>query len=101
MSGSIRQILRCGLASPRTFGDLGCSLKLWWLRPSRESREKQLAVVRFGSKADIETRQDDVRYYPKSGHCRTTLGCPLCANNGLMHRSKQQLHSITSSARAS
>jgi hypothetical protein len=29
------------------------------------------------------------------------LDCPLCANSGLMHRSKQHLYSITSSARAS
>src|SRR4030088_2666323 len=32
-SGSIRQTLWRGLASRPTFGDLGCSLKLWWLRP--------------------------------------------------------------------
>src|SRR5262249_48042438 len=32
-SGSIRQTLRRGLASRPTFGDLGCSLKSWWLRP--------------------------------------------------------------------
>jgi len=36
-SGSIRQTLRRGLASRPTFGDLGCSLKLWWLRPCHES----------------------------------------------------------------
>jgi hypothetical protein len=24
----------------------------------------------------------DVRFTPKSGHCRTTLGCPLCAKSG-------------------
>ena len=29
-------ILRCGPASRLTFGDLGCSLKLWWLRPCHE-----------------------------------------------------------------
>jgi hypothetical protein len=28
-----------------------------------------------------------VRYFPKSGHCGATVGCPLCANSGLMHRS--------------
>jgi hypothetical protein len=30
----------------------------------------------------------DVRFTPKSGHCRATVGCPLCARSGLMHRSK-------------
>jgi hypothetical protein len=39
-------------------------LKLWWLRPCRESREKQLAVVRFGSKADMCSAQADVRFVP-------------------------------------
>jgi hypothetical protein len=40
ISGSIRQTLRRGLASRPTFGDLGCSLKLWWLRPCHESDEQ-------------------------------------------------------------
>src|SRR5262245_17547460 len=35
-NGSTRQTLRRGLASRPTFGDLGCSLKLWWLRPCHE-----------------------------------------------------------------
>ena len=30
------ETLRRGLASRPTFGDLGCSLKLWWLRPCHE-----------------------------------------------------------------
>src|SRR5450759_2540159 len=33
-----------------------------------------------------------------SGQTRAQLDCPLSANSGLMHRSKQQLYSITSSA---
>ena len=41
--------------------------------------------VRFGSKADIEGRQSDVCFTPKSGHC--SPGCPLTARSGLMHRS--------------
>jgi hypothetical protein len=43
----------------------------------------------------------DVRFTPKSGHWQTTVGCPLCAKSGLMHRSKKCPYSITSSARAS
>jgi hypothetical protein len=35
--------------------------------------------VRFGSLADIEARQSDVRFTPESRHWRTTLGCRLCA----------------------
>jgi hypothetical protein len=37
--------------------------------------------VRYGSKADIAPVKCDVRFTPKSGHCRTTLGCPLCAKS--------------------
>jgi hypothetical protein len=33
--------------------------------------------VRFGSKADMAACPINVRFTPKSGHCRTTLGCPL------------------------
>ena len=40
-SGSIRQTLRRGLASRPTFGDLGCSLKLWWLRPCHEPLQSE------------------------------------------------------------
>ena len=38
--------------------------------------------VRFGSKADIEARPFNVRFTPKSGHCRATVGCLLCATSG-------------------
>ena len=38
---------------------------------------------------------------PKSGQTQGRLDCPLSANNGLMHRSKQHIYSITSSARVS
>jgi hypothetical protein len=42
------------------------------LRPCRESREKQLAVVRFGSKADICAAKSHVRFTPESGMCGAT-----------------------------
>jgi hypothetical protein len=42
----------------------------------------------------------DVRFTPKSGHCRARMGCPLGAKSGLMHRSEVGRYSITSSARA-
>jgi hypothetical protein len=38
--------------------------------------------VRFGSKADIAAVSSHVRFTPESGHCRTMLGCPLCAKSG-------------------
>jgi hypothetical protein len=38
--------------------------------------------VRFGSKADILLGLRDVRFTPESGHCRATVGCPLCAKSG-------------------
>jgi hypothetical protein len=37
------------------------------------------ANVRLGSKTDIGLAPIDVRFTPKSGHCRATVGCPLCA----------------------
>ena len=43
----------------------------------------------------------DVRFTPESGHVRCTSACPLCANSGLMQRSKKNRYSITSSARPS
>ena len=42
----------------------------------------------------------DVRFALVSRHCQLDQPCPFCAMNGLMHRSKQQLYSITGSARA-
>ena len=43
----------------------------------------------------------DVRFTLESGHWLSVSGCPLSANSGLMHRSKWDRYSITSSARAS
>jgi hypothetical protein len=40
-----------------------------------------LANVRFGSIADMTGRICDVCFTPKSGHCRTTVRCPLCAKS--------------------
>src|SRR6516165_2917607 len=65
------------------------------------SRKILTADVRFGSKADIGVRPRDVRFTLKSGHRNSVVECPLCAKSGLMHRSKKDHHSITSSARLS
>jgi hypothetical protein len=60
-SGSIRQTLRRGLASRPTFGDLGCSLKLWWLRPCHdhdrffEGRAVPSTIRRTSSQASRRT----------------------------------------------
>ena len=53
--------------------------------------------VRFGSLADICSAKRHVRFTPNSGHVQCNSVCPLCANSGLMHRSKQHRYSITSS----
>src|SRR6266700_4835957 len=39
------------------------------------------------------------RFALELGHCSTQSALRICANNGLMRRSTQQLYSITSSAR--
>jgi hypothetical protein len=49
---------------------------------SLEVVKMALSNVCFGSEADIEAHQTHVRFTPKSGHCRTTLGCPLWVNSG-------------------
>ena len=60
-SGSIRQTLRRGLASRPVFGDLGCSLKLWWLRPCHdrdrffEGRAVPSTIRRTSSQASRRT----------------------------------------------
>jgi hypothetical protein len=46
---------------------------------------------RYGSKADVTLLNFDVRFTPESGHRGARFGCPLWANNGLMHRSKNVL----------
>jgi hypothetical protein len=58
-----------------------------------------LGDVRFGSKADFDTANSDVRFTPNSGHLATGLRCPLSANSCHMRRSKFHRYSITSSAR--
>ena len=37
---------------------------------------------RNGSEADIEAPPINVRFTPKSGHCLSVSGRPLCANSG-------------------
>jgi hypothetical protein len=64
------------------------------------NQSRSRVYVRFGSKADIGLAAADVRFTPKSGHCRARLGCPLGAKSGLMRRSEVGRYSITSSARA-
>jgi hypothetical protein len=68
-------------------------------------RLRTLAVQKSMSalhpKADICSATRHVCFTPKSGHWQRTTPCPLCAKSGLMHRSKQHLYSITSSARVS
>ena len=43
----------------------------------------------------------EVRFTPVRGHRQAVSTCPKSAMNRLMHRRKQQLYSITWSARAS
>ena len=59
------------------------------------SQQNESVDVRFGSKADIGVRSNDVRFTPESGHWLSLSGCPLCANRG-----HWLVYSITSSAEA-
>jgi len=58
-----------------------------WVRFA--SQQNRSGYVRFGSQADMAGRVCNVRFTPRSGHCRTTLGCPLCAKNG--HQARGEL----------
>jgi len=58
------------------------------LRPAKWGFSRQFALhqsgathVRFGSKADIDTRESNVRFTPESGHWLSMSGCPLCAKS--------------------
>jgi len=45
-------------------------------------QQSQVAHVRFGSKANIGARPNNVRFTPESGHGLSVSGCPLCAKSG-------------------
>jgi hypothetical protein len=62
----------------------------------------------FGAARSVDDQSEksgrfnrQVGFTPNSGHDLAPPKATLCANNGLMHRSKQDCYSITSSARAS
>jgi hypothetical protein len=59
-------------------------------------QHEMLADVRFGSKGDMCAAKGHVRFTPESGHVPCTSSCPLCANSGLVQRSKNKRYSITS-----
>jgi hypothetical protein len=56
-----------------------------------QASKREVGNVRFGSKADMTLLNFDVRFTLESGHSIVVAGCPLWANNGLMHRSKRLL----------
>jgi hypothetical protein len=55
----------------------------------------------LGQKAKYSVRANVVRCCPDNRHTATTAPCPFGAKSRLMHRSKQHLYSITSSAATS
>jgi hypothetical protein len=68
-----------------TKGDLGSCSRWsrhlrpaeWGIRDQFARQQSRAAHVRFGSKADIGLPLAHVRFTPKSGHCRTTVGAKL------------------------
>jgi len=48
------------------------------------------SCVCFGSITDMAISSRDVRFAPNNGHYSGAQQRPLCANSGLMHRSKQR-----------
>jgi hypothetical protein len=45
-------------------------------------QKSSTAHVSYGSQAEVKAFHINVRFTPKSGHCRATVGCPLCAKSG-------------------
>jgi hypothetical protein len=60
----------------------------------------KVADFRNGSKTELSPLALHVRSTLKSRQRQAAQACPFRANNGLMHRSRQHRHSITSSARS-
>jgi hypothetical protein len=56
--------------------------------------------VSFGSNASFDASGSDFRYHPERRHLLALQYLTKRANNGLMHRSKQHLYSITSPPRS-
>jgi hypothetical protein len=57
-------------------------------------RHRQRHNIRASSTALYSSVKRDVCFTPKSGHCRATVGCPLCANS--RHRSARSVESVIS-----
>jgi hypothetical protein len=60
---------------------------------------KQMMFV-WCQNTDLKGPVLNVCFSLNSRHSAAAAACRFCANNGLMHRSKQHRHSITSSARS-
>jgi hypothetical protein len=66
----------------------------------RRQRVRSLDEVRSGSIATFRPSAGDLRFTPVNGHRETGPAGPVRATSGLMHRSKQHLYSMISSAMA-
>jgi hypothetical protein len=62
---------------------------------------RSFANVSVGQNRKSSMRANVFRFAPESGHRAMQSACPLRATSGLMRRSRQQVYSITSSARRS
>jgi hypothetical protein len=62
------------------------------------SAAKLIVEWLVGSRAPVSTNSPDVRSTPISDAIADIAAAPLSAKPGLMHRSKQHIYSITSSA---
>jgi len=80
--GPIRQVTQGDDAARRRYLVIAAGTptdRANWCR-HRPTPDRSMSA-RFGSEAAIEARLDQVRFTPKSGHCRAIVGCPLCAKS--------------------
>src|SRR5260370_35318673 len=65
----------------------------------RQASSLLLTMTASGPKTDLAAPKSNFRFTAESGLRANIARCPKSANKRLMHRSKRQLYSITSSAR--
>jgi hypothetical protein len=57
------------------------SRRLTGFSRAEKAADKKPSTIFEQATALCSSVKRDVRFTPKSGHCRTTAGCPLCAKS--------------------
>jgi hypothetical protein len=82
LTGSPPALERRLIASPEAQDKASCRLKIAYWKVDGFVSSGRSVNVRFGSKADMNRSNRDVRFTPKSGHWLAPAECLLCAKSG-------------------